>query len=120
MGHFDPDRSDPLRAALHADAIARDKAGEVALEVTSEIFEVLGADASTRSPGLDRFWRNARIHTLHNRPSTRRATWGAGSSPAGRRRPAPFSDRARARSAALRRSAAAGRASRNGSCRRCA
>ena len=66
MGHFDPDLSDPLRAALHADAIARDKAGEVALEVTSEIFEVLGTDASTRSPGLDRFWRNARIHTLHN------------------------------------------------------
>lgn len=66
MGHFDPDLSDPLRAALHADAIARDRAGEVALEVTNEIFEVLGADASTRSLGLDRFWRNARIHTLHN------------------------------------------------------
>ena len=32
MGHFDPDLSDPLRAALHADAIARDKAGEVALK----------------------------------------------------------------------------------------
>ena len=52
--------------AAVAIAAANVLAGEVALEVTSEIFEVLGADAATRSLGLDRFWRNARIHTLHN------------------------------------------------------
>ncbi|MDL2406868.1 acyl-CoA dehydrogenase family protein [Rhizobium calliandrae] len=41
-------------------------AGRVALEVTSEIFEVMGARSAVRSYGFDRFWRNVRIHTLHN------------------------------------------------------
>ncbi len=41
-------------------------AGKVALEVTSEIFEVMGARSAVRSYGFDRFWRNVRIHTLHN------------------------------------------------------
>jgi alkylation response protein AidB-like acyl-CoA dehydrogenase len=34
--------------------------------VTSEIFEVMGARSAIRPYGLDRFWRNVRIHTLHN------------------------------------------------------
>jgi alkylation response protein AidB-like acyl-CoA dehydrogenase len=41
-------------------------AGKVALEVTSEIFEVMGARSAVRAYGFDRFWRNVRIHTLHN------------------------------------------------------
>jgi alkylation response protein AidB-like acyl-CoA dehydrogenase len=41
-------------------------AGRVALEVTSEIFEVMGARSAVRPHGFDRFWRNVRIHTLHN------------------------------------------------------
>lgn len=41
-------------------------AGKVALEVTSEIFEVMGARSAVRTYGFDRFWRNVRIHTLHN------------------------------------------------------
>ncbi len=41
-------------------------AGEVALEVTSRIFEVMGARSATIENGYDRFWRNVRIHTLHN------------------------------------------------------
>jgi alkylation response protein AidB-like acyl-CoA dehydrogenase len=41
-------------------------AGETALKVTSEIFEVMGARSATKANGFDRFWRNARIHTLHN------------------------------------------------------
>lgn len=41
-------------------------AGKVALEVTSEIFEVMGARSAVRAHGFDRFWRNVRIHTLHN------------------------------------------------------
>lgn len=41
-------------------------AGKVALQVTSEIFEVMGARSAVRSHGFDRFWRNVRIHTLHN------------------------------------------------------
>ncbi|HEX8048333.1 acyl-CoA dehydrogenase family protein [Rhizobium sp.] len=41
-------------------------AGRVALEVTSEIFEVMGARSAVRPYGFDRFRRNVRIHTLHN------------------------------------------------------
>ncbi|MEZ2410363.1 acyl-CoA dehydrogenase family protein [Bosea sp. RCC_152_1] len=41
-------------------------AGDVALEATSKIFEVMGARSATRALGLDRFWRNVRTHTLHN------------------------------------------------------
>lgn len=47
-------------------AAANVLAGEVALEVSEQVFEVTGARSAVRSEGLDRFWRNARIHTLHN------------------------------------------------------
>ena len=47
-------------------AAANVLAGKVALEVTSEIFEVMGARSAVRQNGFDRFWRNVRIHTLHN------------------------------------------------------
>ncbi|MBY5412405.1 monooxygenase [Rhizobium leguminosarum] len=53
-------------AAAIAVASANVLAGQVALEVTSEIFEVMGARSAVRPYGLDRFWRNVRIHTLHN------------------------------------------------------
>lgn len=52
--------------AAIAVAAANVLAGEVALEVTTEIFEVMGARSAVRKYGFDRFWRNARIHTLHN------------------------------------------------------
>ncbi|GAA3121314.1 acyl-CoA dehydrogenase family protein [Streptosporangium carneum] len=41
-------------------------ATDVALEVTSRIFEVTGARATAGAEGLDRFWRNVRTHTLHD------------------------------------------------------
>ncbi|OMF20299.1 monooxygenase [Paenibacillus sp. FSL H8-0548] len=41
-------------------------AGNAALEVTSRIFEVMGARSATISHGFDRFWRNVRTHTLHD------------------------------------------------------
>lgn len=38
-----------------------------ALEVTSGVFEVIGARAiAGKEVGLDRFWRDARTHTLHD------------------------------------------------------
>ncbi len=49
-------------AVASADVLA----GKVALEVTTEIFEVMGARSAVRKHGFDRFWRNVRIHTLHN------------------------------------------------------
>ncbi|WP_137233855.1 acyl-CoA dehydrogenase family protein [Streptomyces sp. BPSDS2] len=47
-------------------AAAKARATEVALEVTSRIFEVTGARATASAEGLDRFWRNVRTHTLHD------------------------------------------------------
>jgi alkylation response protein AidB-like acyl-CoA dehydrogenase len=39
---------------------------DVALDVTSKIFEVTGARSTANSHGFDRFWRNVRTHTLHD------------------------------------------------------
>ena len=47
-------------------AAANANAGEVALDVTSRIFEVMGARSATRANNFDRWWRNVRTHTLHN------------------------------------------------------
>ncbi|MDQ0884749.1 acyl-CoA dehydrogenase family protein [Peribacillus sp. V2I11] len=40
--------------------------GKAALDVTSSIFEVMGARSVNNEYGYDRFWRNVRTHTLHN------------------------------------------------------
>nr|WP_253944272.1 acyl-CoA dehydrogenase family protein [Pseudogemmobacter hezensis] len=47
-------------------AQAKIVAHETALEVTSRIFELMGARAAARKYGFDRFWRNIRTHTLHD------------------------------------------------------
>jgi alkylation response protein AidB-like acyl-CoA dehydrogenase len=47
-------------------ATAKVASAQAALNVSSRIFEVLGARATTASLGFDRFWRNARTHTLHD------------------------------------------------------
>lgn len=39
---------------------------EVSLEVTSTLFEILGARATYRKNAIDRFWRSARTLTLHD------------------------------------------------------
>lgn len=39
---------------------------DVGLRVTSGIFEVTGARATSLKVGLDRFWRDIRTHTLHD------------------------------------------------------
>lgn len=39
---------------------------EVALDVSTTLFQVCGARASGNAYGLDRFWRNARTMTLHD------------------------------------------------------
>jgi len=41
-------------------------AARAALDITSKIFDVLGARATARKYGFDRFWRNVRVHTLHD------------------------------------------------------
>ncbi|KAJ5543076.1 Acyl-CoA dehydrogenase N-terminal [Penicillium sp. DV-2018c] len=39
---------------------------DVGLRVTSGIFEVTGSRATASKVGLDRFWRDIRVHTLHD------------------------------------------------------
>lgn len=41
-------------------------AHRAAVEVGSQIFELTGPGATSQRLGLDRFWRNARVHTLHD------------------------------------------------------
>lgn len=45
---------------------AKVSATHVSLEVTSRIFELMGARATSSRYGFDRFWRNVRTHTLHD------------------------------------------------------
>lgn len=39
---------------------------KVGLEITSKMFEVMGARAAAAPARLDRYWRNLRTHTLHD------------------------------------------------------
>ena len=51
--------------AMHVSAL-KVISTEVALDVTSTIYEVTGARATSNAVGMDRFWRNVRTHTLHD------------------------------------------------------
>ncbi|MFC4589900.1 acyl-CoA dehydrogenase family protein [Sphaerisporangium corydalis] len=53
------------RTALAISA-AKVVSSRMVMEVTGRIFEFTGARATTRSTGLDRFWRDARTLTLHD------------------------------------------------------
>ncbi|WP_431102747.1 acyl-CoA dehydrogenase family protein [Roseateles noduli] len=72
---------DRLRRALdRGEALTAQERGEVAVagaeakvlahragvEVGSQLFELTGARSTSAEFGLDRFWRNARVHTLHD------------------------------------------------------
>lgn len=66
------------RAALAIDvASARAQAGRTALHVTSQIFELVGARATAARHGFDRYWRNVRVHTLHDPLDYRHQSIGA-------------------------------------------
>ena len=39
---------------------------DVGLRVTAGVFEVTGARATASKVGLDRFWRDIRVHSLHD------------------------------------------------------
>lgn len=47
-------------------AKARAHSSETALKASSKLIELAGSRGSQREDGLDRFWRNARVHTLHD------------------------------------------------------
>ncbi|RZT84395.1 alkylation response protein AidB-like acyl-CoA dehydrogenase [Pseudonocardia sediminis] len=58
-------------------AAVKARATEVALEITSGIFEGLGARATRSDLAFDRFWRNVRTHTLHDPVAYKRREVGA-------------------------------------------
>jgi len=65
------DRGEAIDAAARGEtaiAIAEAKvlAHRAAMEVSSQFFELAGARATSQKLGLDRYWRNARVHTLHD------------------------------------------------------
>lgn len=65
------ERGDALTAeerGLVAVAVAEAKiaSARAALDITAKIFEVMGARATAARYGFDRFWRNVRVHTLHD------------------------------------------------------
>ena len=47
-------------------SVVKALATKVSLDVTSRVFEVMGARASHSRYGFDRFWRDVRTHTLHD------------------------------------------------------
>ncbi|MER8396835.1 acyl-CoA dehydrogenase family protein [Mesorhizobium sp. M1348] len=57
-------------------ATANVYAGQIGLDASSEIFEVMGARSATKANGFDRFWRNVRTHTLHNPAEYKKRTIG--------------------------------------------
>lgn len=58
----------PEKRGEIADLISQAKVASdaTALSVTSQIFEAVGARGATLGRGLDRYWRDARIYTLHD------------------------------------------------------
>jgi alkylation response protein AidB-like acyl-CoA dehydrogenase len=55
-----------VAAASDAVAEARAAATEAALHVSSKLIELAGSRATLTEFGLDRFWRNARTHSVHD------------------------------------------------------
>ncbi|MFV5491098.1 SfnB family sulfur acquisition oxidoreductase [Acinetobacter sp. ASP199] len=61
----DPTEASVAKASLDV-AKARAHSNETALKASSKLIELAGSRGSQREDGLDRFWRNARVHTLHD------------------------------------------------------
>ena len=47
-------------------AAVRASSTQVSVDVSARLFEVAGTRAALSVEGLDRHWRNARTHTLHD------------------------------------------------------
>lgn len=61
-----PDDHDLATELILAVATARAKSDEASLAIGSDLFSLLGASSSLEKWNLDRFWRNARVHTTHD------------------------------------------------------
>ncbi len=60
-----PTAENVAKASLDV-AKVRAHSTETALKVSSKLIELAGSRGSQRDDGLDRFWRNVRVHTLHD------------------------------------------------------
>ena len=58
--------AETVAAASIAVAEARAISTEISLAAGSTLFELAGSQATLIEHGLDRHWRNARVHTLHD------------------------------------------------------
>ena len=58
--------AETVAAASVAVAEAKAAATEAALFVASKLIELGGSSATLAEHGLDRYWRNARTHTVHD------------------------------------------------------
>ena len=58
--------ADDLAEASIAVAEARAISTDISLAASSTLFELAGSQATLAEHGLDRHWRNARVHTLHD------------------------------------------------------
>ncbi|WLP91728.1 SfnB family sulfur acquisition oxidoreductase [Gordonia sp. NB41Y] len=66
FGGTPDDTVQAVAEASLAVAAAKVVADRVANSITSAVFEVSGTRSAAAGTGLDRFWRNARTHTLHD------------------------------------------------------
>ncbi|WP_084452050.1 acyl-CoA dehydrogenase family protein [Roseateles chitosanitabidus] len=57
-----PERGEVAIAGAEAKVLAH----RASVEVGSQLFELTGARSTSAEFGLDRYWRNARVHTLHD------------------------------------------------------
>ena len=55
-----------VTAAALAVAEAKIAATEISIQATNKLFELAGTQSTLDKYGLDRHWRNARVHTLHD------------------------------------------------------
>ncbi|AMW79099.1 SfnB family sulfur acquisition oxidoreductase [Acinetobacter sp. TGL-Y2] len=65
LAKADPTEHHVAKASLDV-AKVRAHSTETALKASSKLIELAGSRGSQRQTGLDRFWRNARVHTLHD------------------------------------------------------
>jgi SfnB family sulfur acquisition oxidoreductase len=64
-GYADP-TLDNVSAATLRTAEAKVLTTQIAIEATNKLFELAGTRSTLAQHGLDRHWRNARVHTLHD------------------------------------------------------
>ncbi|MFB9948987.1 acyl-CoA dehydrogenase family protein [Rhizobium puerariae] len=58
--------SDSVAKAAVTVSKAKAFGGDVALQIATDIFTFAGASSTRSELGLDRYWRNLRVHTLHD------------------------------------------------------